>query len=210
MDAESIIGLRVGKVVVEAFSHCAGKASHWVCRCDCGNRVIMRRGNLMRNRTTTSCGCSRFSHGMTGTPTYSSWSNMIDRCTNPSNKRYVDYQGRGITVCERWMTFANFLANMGERPDATSLDRIDNDAGYFKENCRWATALEQMNNTRRNTFVEYLGRRQTVSQWAGQLGIPECTLRSRLNRGWSIEDAMQKPISKQRRECKQKKGKRRG
>ena len=144
MDAESIIGLRVGKVVVEAFSHCAGKASHWVCRCDCGNRVIMRRGNLMRNRTTTSCGCSRFSHGMTGTPTYSSWSNMIDRCTNPSNKRYVDYQGRGITVCERWMTFANFLADMGERPDATSLDRIDNDAGYFKENCRWATALEQM------------------------------------------------------------------
>ncbi|EOK5450695.1 hypothetical protein ACM6ST_006459, partial [Pseudomonas aeruginosa] len=87
------------------------------------------------------------------------WSNMIDRCTNPSNKRYVDYQGRGITVCERWMTFANFLADMGERPDATSLDRIDNDAGYFKENCRWATALEQMNNTRRNTFVEYLGRR---------------------------------------------------
>ncbi|MGK4746872.1 hypothetical protein, partial [Pseudomonas aeruginosa] len=58
---------------------------------------------------------------------------MIDRCTNPSNKRYVDYQGRGITVCERWMTFANFLADMGERPDATSLDRIDNDAGYFKE-----------------------------------------------------------------------------
>ncbi|HCF0889868.1 TPA: hypothetical protein NIC54_006679, partial [Pseudomonas aeruginosa] len=116
---------------------------------------------------------------------------MIDRCTNPSNKRYVDYQGRGITVCERWMTFSNFLADMGERPDATSLDRIDNDAGYFKENCRWATALEQMNNTRRNTFVEYLGRRQTVSQWAGQLGIPECTLRSRLNRDWSIEDAMQ-------------------
>ena len=87
------------------------------------------------------------------------------------------------------MTFANFLADMGERPDATSLIELTT-TQVTSRNCRWATALEQMNNTRRNTFVEYLGRRQTV-QWAGQLGIPECTLRSRLNRGWSIEDAMQ-------------------
>ncbi|MEG7359958.1 hypothetical protein [Pseudomonas citronellolis] len=125
---------------------------------------------------------------------------MIDRSTNPANKRYADYHGRGITVCESWMTFANFLTDMGEKPDGTSLDRIDNDAGYFKENCRWATSLEQMNNTRRNSFVEYLGKRQTVSQWAAQLGIPEGTLRSRINRGWSPEDAMQKPVSKRRRQ----------
>lgn len=199
MDAKSIVGLRVGKVVVEAFSHCAGRTSHWICRCDCGNQVVMRRGNLMRNRATTSCGCSRFSHRMCGTPTYRTWSNMIERCSNPANKRYADYHGRGITICESWMTFSNFLADMGEKPDGTSLDRIDNDAGYFKANCRWATAIEQMNNTRRNTFVEYMGKRQTVSQWAAQLGIPECTLRSRINRGWSTEDAFQKPVISRRK-----------
>ena len=83
---------------------------------------------------------------MTGT--YRSWCDMIQRCTNPRRDNYERYGGRGITVCERWMTFANFLADMGERPDGTSIDRIDNYRGYEPGNCRWATAIEQAQNKR--------------------------------------------------------------
>lgn len=85
-------------------------------------------------------------HGRCGTPEYQSWHHMVQRCTNPNNDRYHSYGGRGIKVCKEWLQFKQFYADMGKRPKGYSIDRIDNNLGYFKENCRWATQTEQSRN----------------------------------------------------------------
>lgn len=125
----------------------------WICVCDCGKQLEVRTQDL-RYGSTKSCGCYNLSiasaratkHGGVRTPTYKSWSAMLKRCRDVSDLRYG---GRGITVCERWYSFSNFLADMGERPRGTSIDRIDVNGNYEPSNCRWATAKEQGRNTRR-------------------------------------------------------------
>jgi hypothetical protein len=116
---------------------------------------------------------------------------MVQRCTNHNVGQFADYGGRGITVCERWKSFENFLADMGRRPSAShSIDRTDNTRGYGPDNCRWATKLEQANNKRNNVTIEFNGRSQTVPQWAKELGIAATTLYTRLYAGWPIERAL--------------------
>lgn len=126
-------------------------------------------------------------HGMKHTSTYRLWQAMLARI------RYgrVDYSGRGITVCDEWLKFENFYADMGEVPEGMSLDRIDNNGNYEPSNCRWATRLEQNNNKRNNVVITWNGKTQTRSQWEKELGMKPTTLRNRLRNGWPLEKAIQ-------------------
>lgn len=129
-------------------------------------------------------------HGMYKSVVYSRWLGMLDRCRNPKNKRYADYGGRGITVDERWQTFENFYADMGDPPSSKhSIERIENSKGYSKDNCKWATAYDQQNNTRRNVNITYNGKTANLKQWAKILRINYCVLQTRIKRGWPIERA---------------------
>lgn len=128
---------------------------------------------------------------MKGTRVYSIWSGMITRCTNPAAINYANYGGRGITVCERWKSFENFFADMGEPATGTTLDRKDNERGYEPGNCRWATRAEQANNTRINHHITAFGETLTVSQWAERIGVKYQTLYARITRrGWSPEKSL--------------------
>lgn len=124
---------------------------------------------------------------------------MRTRCLNPRSDHYAAYGGRGITVAERWNSFENFLADMGERPEGTTLDRIDGNKGYELGNCRWATAKQQCNNLRTNVLLEFDGRSLSVSEWAREKSIPIATLHCRIAAGWSAERALSEPIHAERR-----------
>lgn len=131
----------------------------WLCKCDCGS-IAKCRSDRLKSGANKSCGCLskkmlglRLNHGHSPrnkcSPTYISWSCMIQRCTNPNYKQYKDYGGRGVLICQRWFTFKNFLADMGERPRKLTLERINNEKGYELPNCKWATRSEQQLNRRK-------------------------------------------------------------
>jgi hypothetical protein len=137
---------------------------------------------------------NRYSHpvyGMKGTPTYQSWESMKRRCKDPK-KKYVQ---RGIKVCERWESFLNFLADMGIRPEGTTLERQNNDKGYAPGNCIWATMKEQSRNKTSNVFLTFDNETLCTADWARKTGISHKVIRERVNRGWSVEDALTiKPV----------------
>ncbi len=124
-------------------------------------------------------------------PLYGLWNSMKQRCFNPNTKDYKKYGGRGITVCKEWMQFRSFLRDMGSKPVGLCIDRIDNDGPYSKKNCRWATILEQSNNTRKNVRVEFDGKKLTYGEWDRLLGLSHGTTRSRILKSkWPIEKAL--------------------
>lgn len=127
-------------------------------------------------------------------PTYQCWNSMKDRCLNSNNACYSDYGGRGIKVCDRWLVFENFLADMGERPTGLSLDRKDNNGDYTPENCRWATRQEQQQNMRSNNLIYYNGEILPAAEWARRFGMSRHALYQRLKNGWSIEQALTCPL----------------
>ncbi len=129
-------------------------------------------------------------HGCYKTKTYRSWQAMKMRCYNENHKAYKNYGGRGIKVCDRWLKFENFLADMGERPEGKTLERIDGDKNYEPSNCKWSDRFEQNNNTSRNSFLTYLGQTKTKAQWAKEYGVKYNNFLHRLRRGWSIERAL--------------------
>lgn len=185
--------------VITKIENIKGKPTKWLCRCDCGTSKAVDSGSL-RSGSTKSCGCiqspGNFKHGLKDSLTYKSWSEAKSRCLNPSHSAYKDYGGRGITVCDRWLeSFENFYEDMGDRPNNMTIDRINNNLGYSKENCRWATWEEQANNRRNNRLIELNGKTQNLTQWIKELGISTSTVRSRLRIGWSIEKALTTPIN---------------
>lgn len=179
-------GKKFGRLTVVGLSHSVNGKTYWDVACECGEkRTIL--GASIKSGNTKSCGCLTEPHGKYGSPTHRSWASMKARCLNPNNDFFENYGGRGITVCERWMKFSNFMADMGERPDGTSIERIDNNKGYQSDNCKWATREEQQNNTTRNRYLEFNGNRLTLAQWARKTGIDTSTLQVRLKLNWPIE-----------------------
>ncbi|KKM85696.1 hypothetical protein LCGC14_1286380 [marine sediment metagenome] len=208
----NLIGKKFGKlIVIKKTDKNKWGNYYWLCKCDCGKEKIIR-GNNLKSGVTKSCGClniekiiERFTtHGQAKTKTYKSWADMIQRCTNPKHKRYKDYGSRGITVCKRWQnSFVDFLEDMGESPEGCSIDRINNNKGYKKSNCKWSTRKEQMRNKRSNHLETYNGKIQCIAEWSEEVGISYDTLWKRIFRyGWSIEKALTTPVQKRRRQKK--------
>lgn len=171
--------------------------ARWKCRCDCGRLVIAYGQDLARSKVK-SCGCLNatriLKHGMARTPIHRVWIAMRNRCEKPNNPAYHNYGGRGIKVDDRWQDFAQFYADMGSAPAGRSLERIDNNGPYSKENCRWATGVEQHNNKRTNRTLTAFGKTQTIAQWSAETGIPWTTIRRRLDwSGWTVEQALTEP-----------------
>ena len=179
------------------FDHKKGNHQYWLFRCDCGNKKVIEVSSV-KIGATKSCGCLKkemlinknTTHGMTKTREYVAWYHMKRRCYNKNYKKYKNWGGRGITVCNRWLKFENFYKDMGKRPARTSIDRIDNNGNYEPNNCRWATVKEQNNNRRSNRLLTFNRKTQNITQWTNELGINRSTLYSRLRYGWSVEKAL--------------------
>ncbi len=173
----------------------------WLCRCECGKETIVRGGNL-KNGHTKSCGCLKkelviqrnYKHGHSldgGSKTYKTWESMIQRCTNLKNKAYKNYGGRGIKVCKSWLKFEGFFQDMGERLPNMSLDRVDNNRNYCKENCRWATWKEQNRNRRDNRLITINGITKCIIKWCEIRKLPYARVWWRINHGWTPEEALE-------------------
>lgn len=171
------IGCKYGNLTV--ISRCGtanDRQALYECKCDCGNKCIVRGRSLTDGRTK-SCGCYKAKHRSWNTLTYKSWISAHQRCKNPHNHNYPYYGGRGIVVCDRWSGydgFINFLSDMGERPSKEyTLDRIDVNGNYEPSNCRWATKIEQGNNRRNNHILIDNGIEITASQFARKHGLTQ-------------------------------------
>lgn len=162
--------------------------AHWLCRCDCGKTKTIMEKHLISG-ATVSCGCYRSGrkHGLYGHKLYPIWNGIIQRCTNPSHQAYPDYGGRGITVCSRWLDVSNFIADMeAGHMDGLTIDRIDNNDGYHKNNCRWVDQKTQCLNKRTSVWFEYKGKMVSPEEMALLSGIKKDTLLYRRRKGLPI------------------------
>lgn len=170
----------------------------WLCRCDCGTESVVR-GVYLKNGKTKSCGClrveepNRTTHGQSKTRLYKIWRSMRARCEREKDRNFENYGGRGVTVCDDWTQFENFMdwAYLHGYDESLSIDRIDNNGNYDPSNCRWVDMNVQANNTRHNHYITYKGATKTMSQWAKETGIGYHKLKDRINKcGWDIERAL--------------------
>jgi len=196
------IGKSFAKLTIVGTGHTGKKvgsvkvARRYECLCECGSIAYVTIGSL-QSGNTKSCGCLLYSAGGLGdTAEYKVWKEMLRRCENPNHRRYSEWGGRGNTVCPERQNFDVFIGDMGLRPsDKHSIERLDNDAGYCRENCVWATRKQQANNQSSNRLLTLNGRTQTMTMWAEELGVNYCTLRSRKNNlGWTDEKALMTPF----------------
>jgi hypothetical protein len=196
----TLIGKRFGTLTaISAVPRSKTSRAKILCRCDCGQEKAIDPASLVHGRTT-SCGCERRSaisrattkHGMSRTKEHMVWRSMKQRCTDINASNYAQYGGRGISVCDEWMnSFEAFIADMGMMPTHnSSIERENVNGNYEPANCRWATPVEQANNQRRNRTLTYLGRTQTIAQWARELNIPADRIYGRKRLGFSDAEAL--------------------
>tara|TARA_Y100000310_G_scaffold342836_2_gene447796 strand:- start:1793 stop:2452 length:660 start_codon:yes stop_codon:yes gene_type:complete len=195
-----VAGERFGSLSAVSMQHKVSnsgrKRAHWVCACDCGGEIVVDGGNLRNGNTRWCRACSarykseyktKHGHSKDGKPTkaYQTWKGIKRRIFNPNDKRYPDYGGRGLDMSPVWRdSFEVFLADMGEPPSKRhQIDRIDNDKGYWPENCRWADLYEQGANKRNNVIIEWQGRKQTLAEWCRETGVSYDTAKRRVLTG---------------------------
>lgn len=197
---KNIVGEKFGRITVLRRIGSVNKKALWECECECG-KIIESLTNPLASGHTKSCGCLRYErnistpivHGHTKrsngrSSTYYTWQGMKTRCTNEKVKSFKDYGGRGITICEKWLTFEGFLEDMGERPKNTTIDRINNNKGYYKENCQWTTKIKQANNQSTNVKITINGETYGMCEWSRKLEISSSILSYRLKHGWKPEE----------------------
>lgn len=201
---KNLSGKTFSKLTVVSFHSTKNKKSFWTCKCECGN-ITTAPSDQLYSGHKKSCGCNKKieasrigsankTHGMNKTPTHRSWNAMLDRCNNPLSKDFPRYGGRGILVCEQWRVFEAFLEDMGVRPGKSySIDRIDVNGNYCKENCRWATSKEQAKNRRNNARVMFRGESRLMIEVAEELNMSLATLKTRRRKGWSDEAIVSPP-----------------
>jgi len=186
-----------------------GRTKHglilWECLCECKN-ISYVTGYDLKSGHTKSCGCLNNekiahinkTHGESRTRLYGIWSGLHSRCNNAKTKWFKNYGSRGISVSEEWDDFIVFKnwALLNGYTDNLSIERIDNNDDYSPNNCKWATRIEQQNNTRKNIYITYDGETKTIAQWSNALGIDYQALYYRINSNWSVEKAFRTPSRK--------------
>lgn len=203
-DIIDITGQKFGRLTaIRYVGRSKGRQSLWEFRCDCGKTIIAQKHNV-RNGHTKSCGCYNIellskrnrTHGETRTRLYNIWHDMVYRCYGEKHKSYPLYGGKGITVCDEWKdsfeTFRDWSLQNGYA-DNLSIDRIDSTGNYEPSNCRWATDIEQANNTNRNRLCTIDGVTDTLANWCRKYNMPYVTASSRVLRGWDAIDALTLP-----------------
>jgi hypothetical protein len=212
MKTVDISNKKFGKLLaVKRCTNMSGKTA-WECKCDCGNITFVTTSNLTCNRIR-SCGCLKIkqllerstTHNQRHTVLYSVWRGLRQRCNNPKHASYHNYGGRGITVCEEWdksfqafydWSYANGYSTENQKNEKLKLtiDRIDNNGNYEPSNCRWVDRKTQTRNMRTTRFITFNGQNKSVSEWCEIYGIKLQTFNTRIRNGWSIEEALTKPI----------------
>ena len=206
-----LTGQRFGKLVVlnrtEDYIFKSGRKERmWHCQCDCGN-IIDVVGTNLKNNNTISCGCFRrekmknlkTTHGLSHSRLRLIYRNIKSRCYNPNDKKFKNYGGRGITICDEWLgdngfiNFYNWAVTHGYSENLT-IDRIETNGNYEPSNCRWADFTVQANNRTNNHLITYNDKTMTISNWAKELGINYKTLSNRILQGWSIDRAFTTPV----------------
>lgn len=196
-----LVGKQFGRLTVLKLGSIKSGTRFWECSCVCG-KVLEVRGVDLRNGHTQSCGClmreqgaeRQFKHGRVGTRIYRAWAAAKNRVTNSQGHKWSDYGGRGISMHAPWLASAarfieDVLAEIGEPPPGTSLDRRDNLGDYVPGNIRWATAKEQGRNTRRNRMLSYEGQLRCLVEWCEILKLPYDRTKRRLHLGWETSEA---------------------
>lgn len=202
MALKNLVDKKFGRITVLKYMGCnKNKNSLWLCRCDCSKEKVIIGNNLVRG-FTKSCGClqrevcskNKKSHGRSNTRLFHIWQSMIDRCVNSKNKRYKNYGGRGITICNEWkddfQKFYEWAITNGYKEEILpnginkwTIDRIDNNGNYEPNNCRWATNMQQCNNTSINVIIKHGNETHTLSEWCRIYNIQTQTAGDRILRG---------------------------